>query len=200
MRENGMYPVTIKKFKPGRSGKAEGRYYENIIKQEFNTNQKNIIWVGDITYLPTKIGWVYLAAIIDLYNREVIGYSVSKKMDSELVCRALGNAIARNGKGDNLVFHSNRGCQYSSKKYQQMLEKYGVSGSMSNPGYPYDNSCMESFFASLKKEFIMRKGYATMEAVEDDLFYYIEVFYNRKRLHSTLDYMSPVAFRIKKRG
>ncbi len=153
---------------------------------EFSPEKPNEKWVGDITYLRTKLGWVYLAAVIDLINREVIGYSVSKKIDAELACQALSNAIARNGKPKELIFHSDRGYQYSSRKYQQMLEDYGIRGSMSKPGYPYDNSCMESFFASMKKEYILRKEYDQMSSLSKDLFYYIEIFYNRKRLHSTL--------------
>ena len=107
-----------------------------------------LIWVGDITYIKTQIGWVYLAAVIDLYNREVIGYSISKKIDTELVKQALSNAIARQGKEDGLIFHSDRGCQYSRKGYHKMLDEYEITGSMSRPECPYDNYCMESFFAT----------------------------------------------------
>ena len=103
-----------------------------------------------------------MAAVIDLYNREVIGYAVSRKVDANLACEALGNAIARNGRPETLIFHSDSGCQYSSKKYQEMMERHGITGSMSKPGYTYDNSCMESFFASMKKEYILRKEYDGM--------------------------------------
>ena len=191
MRENGLYPEHLKKFKPGKHVKGDGS-----VQQQFRPEKPNEKWAGDITYLKTKLGWVYLAAVIDLYNREVIGYSISKKIDAELACRALSNAIARNGKPKELIFHSDRGCQYSSREYQRMLEAYGITGSMSKPGYPYDNSCMESFFASMKKEYILRKEYDQMSSLSKDLFYYIEMFYNRKRLHSTLGYMSPVAYRL----
>ena len=152
MRENGIYPESIKKYRPGRSGTADGKYYENVIGQDFVSSRPNQKWVGDITYLKTELGWVYLSAIIDLYNREVIGYAVSRSIDSELTCRALGNALMRRGKSEEpLIFHSDRGCQYSSKRYQKMLEENQIQGSMSKAGCPYDNSCMESFFASLKK-------------------------------------------------
>lgn len=127
----------------------------------------------------------------------MIGYAVSRTIDAELACRALRNAICRNGKPSELVFHSDRGSQYSSRKYQSILNEYHITGSMSKPGCPYDNSCMESFFTSMKKEFISRKEYATMEAVKQDVFYYVEIFYNRKRLHSVLGYMSPVSYRLK---
>ena len=107
----------------------------------------NEIWAGDITYLKTKLGWVYLAIVMDLFNREVIGYAVSRKMNAELACRALMNAVARNGKPKSLVFHSDRGSQYSNWMVQQLLEEYGIKGSMSKPGALYDSSCVESFFA-----------------------------------------------------
>jgi len=169
MRENGMYPETRTKYKPMHNGKVNGRYYRNLLQQNFRTEKKNQVWVGDITYIKTNMGWVYLATVMELYNREIIGYSISKKIDTELVKAALGNAIR-------------------------------IKESMSRPGCPYDNSCKESFFATLKKERIYRREYDTMKDVERDLFRYIELFYNRKRLHSVLGYMSPVAYRLKYDG
>ena len=200
MKENGLYPETRKKYNPGRSGKKDGRYYKNILEQNFKTEEKDQVWVGDITYIKTVIGWVYLAVVMDLYNREVIGYAISKKIDAELVKRALGNALGKRGRKKGLIFHSDRGSQYASKGYQKMLEENGITGSMSRGGCPYDNSCVESFFATLKKERIYRREYVTMEEVKTDMFRYIELFYNRKRLHSVLGYMSPVEYRIKYDG
>jgi len=197
MRENGFYPETTTKYKPSRNGKTNGRYYENEIKQDFKAEEKNQKWAGDITYIKTKIGWVYLSVVIDLYNREVIGYAVSKKIDTELVKKSLTNAIAKNGYKEGLIFHSDRGSQYSSKGFRKMLELNGIQGSMSRPGCPYDNSCVESFFATLKKERIYRRKYDKVEEVKTDMFKYIELFYNRKRMHSKLGYMSPVEYRIK---
>ena len=168
-----------------------------MIRQNFKTEKVNEVWVGDITYIKTRIGWAYLEVVIDLYNREVIGYAISKKIDTELVKRALGNAIGRRGTKKGMIFHSDRGCQYSSKGFIKMLEENGIIGSMSRPGCPYDNSCMESFFATLKKERVYRRNYDTMEEVRQDMFRYIELFYNRKRLHSVLGYMSPVEYRLK---
>jgi len=141
--------------------------------------------------------WVYLSVVLDLYNREVIGYSTSKKIDTELVKRSLGNAILRNGTREGLIFHSDRGSQYASKGFQEMLRLYGMDGSMSRPACPYDNSCVESFFATLKKEQIYKRKYDTMEEVQRDVFEYIELFYNRKRMHSHLGYMSLVEYRLK---
>ena len=124
----------------------------------------------------------------------------SRNIDTELVCRALGNALHRKKKNEAPIFHSDRGSQYSSNRYQAMLAQNKIKGRMSKAGYPYDNSPMVSFFASLKKEYFYRREYATIQDVERDLFYYIEVFYNRKRLHSNLGYMSPVAYRMKEMG
>ncbi len=182
------------KYKPPRNGKADGRYYIDKVQQKFEVKEKNQIWAGDITYIKTAIGWVYLASVIDLFNREVIGYAVSKQINTELVKQALGNAIGRRGVKEGLIFHSDRGSQYASKSYQSMLEENGITGSMSRPGCPYDNACVESFFASLKKEKIYRRKYDTMEEVRRDVFWYIEVFYNRKRRHSTLQYMTPIEY------
>jgi putative transposase len=140
------------------------------------------------------VGWVYLAVVIDLFNREIIGYDLGKKIDSQLVKNALGNAIGRRGIKEGLIFHSDRGCQYASKRYQEMLKEKKMQGSMIRPGCPYDNSCVESFFASLKKEKIYRREYATMKEVKKDVFWYIEMFYNRKRRHSTLKYMTPIEY------
>ena len=197
MRENGLYPILQKKWKPYRKGKSDGMFSENVVQRKFNPEGMNCVWVGDITYIATSLGWVYLAAVIDLYNREVIGYQLGRNIDAELAMNAMGNALALRGLHEGLVFHSDRGVQYSSKKYRKLLEDNGVTASMSAPGCPYDNSCMESFFASLKKELIYRKKYSTMEEVETDIFEYIEMFYNRKRLHSTLGYVSPVTYRLR---
>ena len=194
MKENGFYPELAVKFKPQRNGKKDGRYYENKVNQEFKVKEKNKVWAGDITYIKTKVGWVYLAVVIDLFNREIIGYDLGKKIDSQLVKNALGNAIGRRGIKEGLIFHSDRGCQYASKGYQEMLKEKKMQGSMSRPGCPYDNSCVESFFASLKKEKIYRREYATMEEVKKDVFWYIEMFYNRKRRHSTLKYRTPIEY------
>ena len=194
MRENGLYPELAVKFRPQRNGKSDGRYCEDRVKQNFRPKEKNKVWAGDITYIKTNVGWVYLAVVMDLYNREIIGYELSKKIDTQLVKTALGNAIGRRGKSEGLIFHSDRGCQYASKGYQQMLEEKGMEGSMSRPGCPYDNSCVESFFASMKKEKIYRRRYETLEDVKKDVFWYIEMFYNRKRRHSVLEYMTPVEY------
>ena len=197
MKTTGLYPVVVKKYKPNHNGKQDGRFYNNIVNQKFTASKPNEVWTGDITYIKTDQGWVYLATVIDLYNKEVVGYSVSKNIDSELVKKALGNALVRiDTERSDIIFHSDRGCQYSSKAYQSMLNQYGITGSMSRPACPYDNACSESFFSSAKRECIYRKKYVTIEEVKQDLFEYIELFYNRKRMHSSLGYMSPVEYRL----
>lgn len=200
MRETGLYPVTLKRFKPYPRQVSDGRYNENVIQQEFNVNEPGSVWAGDITYIKSTLGWVYLSVVIDLFNREVVGYSVSKSASTDLVKRALGNALASRKKTENLVFHSDRGCQYSSIGFNQYLKEHRIQGSMSKAGCPYDNSCVESFFATTKRECISRKAYDTMEEIERDLFEYIQIFYNRKRIHSSLGYLSPVEYRRRKEG
>jgi putative transposase len=171
MRQNGFYPVTILRFRPARKGKGNGNYFENLIKQNFNPRGLNEIWV--------------------------IGYSISKEIDAELVKRALSNAlVTTRGRGEGTIFHSDRGIQYSSKSFQEMLRRYGITGSMNRPGCPYDNACAESFFSTAKRECLYRKEYATINDVKLDLFDYIELFYNRKRMHRSLGYRSPVDFRL----
>ncbi len=195
MRENGFYPQTTSKYKPAKSGKTDVKYYCNKLKQNFKTSKPNEVWVGDITYIKTTIGWVYLAVVVDLFNREIIGYAISKKINAELTKQALTNAITKRGTCDGLIFHSDRGSQYSSKTYQKLLKEHKISGSMSRPGCPYDNSCVESFFATLKKERIYRRSYFEIEDFRRDMFKYIELFYNRKRRHSYLGYVSPIKYR-----
>ncbi len=198
MRENGLYSVVVKKFKPYKPGKSDGMYAQNLLQRNFTPVGLNQYWCGDITYIRTNLGWVYLAVVLDLFNKEVIGYSISKNIDTELVKNALGNAVANRGKHENLVFHSDRGTQYSSCGYRTMLNELKIEPSMSAPGCPYDNAAMESFFASLKKELVHHRTYADIDEVKEDLFKYIELFYNRKRLHSSLGCLTPVACRLQK--
>ena len=197
MRENGLYSVVLNKFKVPKRKNPNYKYHNDLVEQRFNPTELNQVWVGDITYIKTLVGWVYLSTVIDLFNREVIGYSISKRMDVELVKQSLSNALAkRGGAGSNTIFHSDRGIQYASKGFRDMLSRYGIIGSMSRSNCPYDNACVESFFSILKKECVFGRRYDTIIDVKRDIFEYIELFYNRKRLHSTLDYMSPVEYRL----
>lgn len=191
MRENGIYSITRCRYHPYPKEKVEVRYNDNIVAQKFNVQQPNKIWCGDITYIKTQSGWVYLAVVIDLFNREVVGYSLSKKPNTELAKRAMANALMNRRPSDGLMFHSDRGCQYSSKSYLSYLEEHDIESSMSRKGNPYDNACSESFFATLKKEWIYHRKYKDQAYLDDSLFEYIELFYNRKRLHSSLENMTP---------
>jgi len=194
MRQNGIYTVHKYKHRSVTEEKTESLYKDNILNREFNVDKPNIVSVGDITYIKTRAGWVYLAVVLDLFNKEIVGWAMSKRPDTELIIRAMAHALVRRKNPKEIMFHSDRGCQYSSKSYQKYLELNHITGSMSRKGNPFDNACCESFFATLKKEWIYFKRYADLEGMEASVFEYIEVFYNRKRMHSSLGYLSPKQF------
>ena len=154
----------------------------------------NEIWVADITYIATLEGWIYLAAIIDGYSRRVVGWSVSRRLDTALVMGAWQMAVAHRVPPAQLIVHSDRGVQYASKQYRQALASVGAIASMSRKANCYDNAAMEAFWSTLKIELIYRQTWTTLEQVRGAIFEYIEVFYNRQRLHRALDYQSPAAF------
>lgn len=166
----------------------------NVLDRAFDPTEANAVWVADITYIPTREGWVYLAAVEDLFSRRVVGWSLSASMTSRLVVDALEMAVGRRRPGEGLLAHSDRGSQYASEHYQRALAGEGIVCSMSRKGDCWDNAPMESFFASLKKELVHREDYATREAATASLFEYIEVFYNRVRRHSSLGFVSPAEF------
>jgi transposase InsO family protein len=167
---------------------------ENVVNRNFQPAQKNETWTADITYVATDEGWLYLAAVKDLFTRQIVGWSMSDQIDSRLVVDALEMALARQCPGDHLVAHSDRGVQYASEHYQRLLKKHGITCSMSRKGNCWDNAPMESFFATLKKELVHHEQYPTRAAARRSLFEYIEVFYNRVRRHSALGYQSPSQF------
>lgn len=167
---------------------------QNILNREFTAQQRNQKWVADITYVATLEGWLYLAAVIDLFTRKVVGWSMSERIDSRLVVDALEMAVSRELPEAGLVAHSDRGVQYASEHYQGVLTQHDIECSMSRKGNCWDNAPAESFFATLKKELVHHETYATREAARASLFDYIEVFYNRERRHSALGYVSPLAF------
>jgi putative transposase len=167
---------------------------ENLVNRNFTPSRKNETWTADITYIATDEGWLYLAAVEDLFTRQIVGWSMSDRIDSRLVVDALEMAIARHCPGENLVAHSDRGVQYASEHYQHLLTKHGITCSMSHKGNCWDNAPMESFFATLKKELVHHEEYPTRQEARQSLFEYIEVFYNRVRRHSALGYQSPSQF------
>jgi transposase InsO family protein len=152
------------------------------------------VWAGDITYLKTAEGWLYLSVLLDLYSRRVIGWSVSEGLESELPEASLRMALRRRAGVRGCVHHSDRGCQYASRSYRRLAQANGLDLSMSRKGNCWDNAAVESFFATLKKELVYRSRWRTRREAQADLYEYIEVFYNRYRLHSSLGYQSPVVF------
>ena len=166
----------------------------NLLHQNFVSKAVNQVWSSDITYIQTKQGFVYLAVVMDLYSRKIIGWSMDKNMGRHIAMNALGMAVAARNPSDGLIIHSDRGSQYISDDYQQMLKENGILCSMSARGNCYDNAVVESFFGSLKRERVRRYKYRTRQEAQIDVFDYIECFYNKRRLHSYLKYKSPSDF------
>jgi putative transposase len=169
----------------------------NVLDRQFTADQPNRKWIADFTYIWTAEGWLYVAAVIDLFSRRVVGWSMKAEMNAQLVTDALMMAIWRRGKPDALLHHSDRGSQYTSEQFQKLMADNGIDCSMSRSGNVWDNAAMESFFSSLKTERIGRKVYRNRDAARADVFDYIERFYNTIRRHSTIGYLSPVEFERK---
>jgi transposase InsO family protein len=194
MRLNGIAAKTKRKFRCTTDSNHAHPVAENIVDRDFNPKAANRIWTADITYISTAEGWLYLAVVEDLYSRQIVGWSMGERIDSRLVVDALGMALAGRLPGEGLVAHSDRGSQYASEHYQGLLARHGITCSMSRRANCWDNSPMESFFASLKKELVHDEKYATRAEARASLFEYIEMFYNRIRRHSSLGYKSPVEY------
>ena len=171
----------------------------NVLDRSFDATAPNRKWIADFTYIWTAEGWLYVAAVIDLFSRRVVGWSMSASMTAQLVTDALIMAIWRRGKPDALLHHSDQGSQYASEQFQRLLADHGVTCSMSRAGNVWDNAAMESFFSSLKIDRTARKTYRTRDEAKADVFDYIERFYNPKRRHSTLGYLSPMEFEMQAR-
>jgi putative transposase len=191
MREKGIAAKTKRKFRCTTDSHHGHPVAENIVNRQFEPSAVNQIWSADITYVPTGEGWLYLAAVEDLYSRRIVGWSMGSRIDSRLVVDALEMAVAQRLPGASLVAHSDRGSQYASEHYQRLLSGHGITCSMSRRGNCWDNAPMESFFASLKKELTHDENYTTREEARASIFEYIEIFFNRVRRHSSLGYMSP---------
>lgn len=166
----------------------------NLLNREFHAEAPNKKWVTDITYIPTRQGWLYLAVVLDLYSRMVVGWSMSSNCDEKLVEQALKQALSRRRPTTGLLHHSDRGSQYTSRAYQACLEQAGIQSSMSRKGNCWDNAVMESFFGTLKDEEVGEDIYSSHDEARLALFTYMEVYYNRVRRHSTLGYMSPLLY------
>ena len=166
----------------------------NLLDRQFTATAPNQRWVADFTYIWTSEGWLYFAVVLDLYSRRIVGWSMSTEMTAQLVTDALIMAIWRRGRPQSLLHHSDQGSQYTSEQFQRLLAEQGITCSMSKAGDVWDNSVMETFFSSLKIERVYRKDYRTRDQARADLFDYVERFYNPYRRHSTIGYVSPVAF------
>jgi putative transposase len=165
-----------------------------VLARSFDAPAPNRRWIADFTYVWTAEGWLYVAAVIDLFSRRVVGWSMSAAMTAQLVADALVMAMWRRGRPEALLHHSDRGSQYTSEQFQRLMADHGVVCSMSRSGNVWDNAAMESFFSSLKTERIGNKTYRTRDEARADVFDYIERFYNAKRRHSTIGYLSPMEF------
>ncbi len=195
MRHSGIGAKTARKFRCTTTDSDHDLpVAENLLSRQFNPSGANEAWVADITYMPTRQGWLYLAAIEDLYSRRVVGWSLAEQMESRLVVDALELAVQRRLPGENLLAHSDRGSQYASEHYQLLLSKHGITCSMSRKADCWDNAPMESFFASLKKELVHDADFATRAQARAAIVEYIEVFYNNQRRHSSLGYVSPAEY------
>ena len=184
---------TAKKYRVTTNSKHKYPVASNLLNRQFNVPGPNIAWVTDITYIWTNEGWLYLAAVIDLYSRRVVGWSLKKRMTTDLALEALRMAWWSRKPGKGLIHHSDRGSQYASNEYQRELEKFGMICSMSRKGNCWDNAVAERFFRSLKSERVDFKNYRTRDEATMDIINYIVMFYNSYRLHSYLGYQSPVA-------
>ena len=193
MRELGLKSRIRRRFVPTTTQvDPTKRPAPNTLDRDFTAEAPNRKWVSDITYLPTTAGWVYLAVVLDLFSRKVVGWAIGDSLETKLVSTALRRAIeARRPAGSQLLVHSDRGCQYTSDAYQQTLKTLGIECSMSRTGNCYDNAVMERFFWSLKHEWTNHAEYANLEEARLSVFKYLETFYNPVRLHETLGYQSP---------
>ena len=193
MRRQGLQAKAAKKFKATTNSKHNLPVAPNLLQQDFTATAPNQKYVGDITYLWTDEGWLYLAVVIDLYSRLVVGWAMSERMTAQLACDALQMALWRRHRPTGVIVHSDRGSQYCSGAYQQLIRENDLLCSMSAKGNCYDNACAESFFHSLKVEAIHGERFPTREAMRQTVFEYIEVDYNRTRRHSANGFISPVA-------
>ena len=191
MKRHGIRAKTKRKFKATTNSKHCFPVARNVLNREFEVAAPNQVWAGDITYIWTKQGWLYLAVVLDLYSRKVIGWAMEPTLGSELALNALKMAIRQRKPQPGVLYHSDRGTQYASKAYQDLLKAYKMRCSMSRKGNCWDNSVVESFFGTLKQEHIFFSDFDTRNEAKSSVFEWIEGFYNRERLHSTLGYQSP---------
>ena len=194
MRRNSISVVRTHKYKVTTDSNHKFNIAPNLLNRNFSADQPNQKWVVDISYIWTREGWLYLAVVLDLYSRRVIGWAVSNRMKKDLAIRALKMAVALRKPPKDCIHHSDRGSQYCSHEYQKLLRKHGFKASMSGKGNCYDNAAMETFFKTIKAELIWRHSWQTRRDAEVAIFEYINGFYNPRRRHSALGWKSPLAF------
>jgi len=194
MREGGLRAKGSRKYKATTDSNHSLPVAPNLLQRDFHTERPDAVWVSDITYIWTRQGWMYLAAILDLYARKVVGWSFADRMTASLVCDAFDSAARLRKPPPGLIFHSDRGSQYASHVFRRRLARHRMRQSMSRKGNCWDNAVAESFFATLKKELVRDRAFDTHDQARAEVFEYIEVFYNRQRAHSLLSYASPEAF------
>ena len=200
MRQGRLGARRRKAYRMTTNSKHSHPVAENLLQRVFRVNAANRVWVSDITYIPTAEGWMYLCVVLDLYSRRVVGWSMGSGLGVELAVQALLMAVVRRRPPRELVLHSDRGVQYCAAGFRRRLCDHGIRQSMSRKGDCWDNACAEAFFASLKAEVIGDRIFLTREQARREIFEYIEVFYNRRRLHSYLGYLTPHEFECLSRG
>ena len=194
MRAEGIRAKTVKPWRVPTQSNHRMPVAANVLDRQFSVTRPNRVCAGDITYVWTTEGWLYLAVVLDRYSRTVIGWAREARLTGELTQQALTMAIRRRAPNAGLLHHSDRGSQYAATAYQHLLTTHGMTGSMSRRGNCWDNACVESFFGTLKRELIYHRQYRTRDEATQDIFEYIEVFYNRTHRHSTLGYDSPAEY------
>jgi putative transposase len=194
MKKAGIMAKMTKKFKVTTKVNSKAKAAPNLLKQNFTAEQPNRRWVADISYVWTLEGWLYVAVVLDLFSRRIVGLAMEDRMTDDLVIAALEQALIHRSPSGDLVHHSDKGSQYTSRDFQKLLAQYHITASMSGTGNCYDNAAMESFFHTLKTEHVYFERYQTREQTKKSIFEYVEVFYNRQRRHSTLNYKTPLAF------
>jgi len=196
MKKKNIAAKRRKKFKQTTNSNHSNYISPNLLNQNFRVNSPNEVWVSDITYISTYEGWLYLAVILDLFSRKVVGWSMSNRMTSQLVIDSLNHAIMGRNPEAGLIFHSDRGSQYASIDFRKTIKKNNIIQSMTKKGNCYDNAVAESFFHTLKTELVYWEKYKTRNEAKSSIFRFIEGFYNRRRRHSYLDYFSPSNFEL----
>lgn len=194
MREHGIVGRPKRRYRRTTDSSHDRPVAPNLLARRFRALEPNRIWVGDITYIATGEGWLYLAILLDVYSRRVVGWSMGSELATELALQALRMALGRREVPSGLVHHTDRGCQYASQAYQEALARSGLVCSMSRQGDCWDNAMAESFFGTLKTELVYRSSWSTRDEARSDLYQYLEGFYNRRRLHSALGYRAPAEF------